>query len=96
MSNKITEASNSLMAQAAESADAAIHGTQRLANHAMDGVSHSLQVASKQVRASTNQASDKTIAYIRDEPVKSMLIAAATGAALVALARLIGRPTSPY
>lgn len=74
MSNKLAETSHSLMEHAAHSADAAIHGTQRLAN----------------------QASDKTIAYIRDEPVKSMLIAAATGAALVALARLIGRPNSPY
>ena len=96
MSDKITDASNSLIAQATHSADAALQGTQRLATQAMDGVSHSLQVASKQVRESANLASDKTIAYIRDEPVKSMLIAAATGAALVALARLVGRPNSTY
>lgn len=96
MSNTITDASNSLLEHAAHSADVAIHGTQRLANQAMDGVSHSMQVASKQVRESANLASDKTITYIRDEPVKAMLIAAATGAALVALARLIGRPNSAY
>ena len=96
MSNKIIDASNSLIDQAAQSADAAINGTHRLANQAMDGVSHSFQVASKQVREGANLASDKTIAYIRDEPVKSVLIAVATGAALVALARLIGRPSSSY
>jgi ElaB/YqjD/DUF883 family membrane-anchored ribosome-binding protein len=96
MSNSITDASHSLIGHAAQSADAAIHGTQRLANQAVEGVTHSLQVAGKQVRHSASQASDKTVAYIRDEPVKSMLIAAAAGAALVALAWLIGRPNSSY
>jgi len=88
--------SHSLMEQAAHSADAAIHDTQRMANQAMEGMSHSLQSAGKQVRVGAQQASDTTIAYIRDEPVKSMLIAAATGAALVALARLISRPHSSF
>ncbi|MEO7108083.1 MAG: hypothetical protein ABIZ09_17035 [Rhodoferax sp.] len=92
MSNSITDASNRFIDQAAHSADTAIHSTQRLANDAMEGVSHSLQTARKQVVSGANQASDKTIAFIRDEPVKSVLIAAATGAALVALSRLIGRP----
>jgi hypothetical protein len=31
------------------------------------------------------------VAYIRDEPVKAMLIAAATGAALMALINLVSR-----
>jgi ElaB/YqjD/DUF883 family membrane-anchored ribosome-binding protein len=34
------------------------------------------------------QASDETVNYIKHEPVKSMLIAAATGAALMALISL--------
>lgn len=96
MFNKISDASNSLMEHAAHSADVAIHSTQRVANQAMEGMSHSLQNAGKQVRIGAHQASDTTIAYIREEPVKSMLIAAATGAALVALARLISRPNSTY
>ncbi len=73
-SNTITDASNALIAHAAQSADAMVHSTQRLAN----------------------QASDKTVAYIREKPVKSMLIAAATGAALVALARMAVRPGNPH
>ena len=96
MFNQTTDAPHNLIDQAAKSADAAIHSTQRFANNAMEGVSHSLQTAGKQARDNANMVSDRTITYIRDEPVKSMLIAAATGAALVALARLLGRPGSPY
>ncbi len=92
MSNNITDATNSFIDQAAHSADDAIHSTQRLANQAMNGMSTSLQTARKQVMDGANQATDKTVAYIRDQPVKSVLIAAATGAALIALTRLIGRP----
>lgn len=94
MSNSISEASNRFIDQATHTADAAINSTQRMANQAMDGVSHSLQTARKQVVHGANQASDKTVAYIRNEPVKSVLIAAAAGAVLVALARFIGRPNS--
>jgi ElaB/YqjD/DUF883 family membrane-anchored ribosome-binding protein len=83
------------MEHAAHSADVAIHDTQRLANRAVEAVSQSLQNAGKQVKGGAQQASDTTIAYIREEPVKSMLIAAATGAALVALARLASRPSNP-
>jgi ElaB/YqjD/DUF883 family membrane-anchored ribosome-binding protein len=39
------------------------------------------------------RASDMTIGYIKDEPVKAILIAAATGAALMALLTLLGRRT---
>ncbi len=95
-SNTIADASNALIEHAAQSADAMVHSTQRLANQAVDGVSQSLQTAGRQVRDSASMASDKTVAYIREEPVKSMLIAAATGAALVALARLVARPRNPH
>lgn len=90
-----SDSSNSLLEHAAQSADAVVHSTQRLANQAVEGVSHSLQAAGRQVRDGAHLASDKTISYIREEPVKSMLIAAATGAALVALARLAARPHNP-
>jgi ElaB/YqjD/DUF883 family membrane-anchored ribosome-binding protein len=94
MSNTISEASHNLIDQAADSAGSAVQGTQRMASQAVDGVSRSLQAASKQVLDRAGQASDKTVAYIRDEPVKSMLIAAATGAALVALTRFFGRSSN--
>jgi ElaB/YqjD/DUF883 family membrane-anchored ribosome-binding protein len=46
---------------------------------------------SRQARARARQASDSTVAYVRDEPVKSVLLAAATGAALLALFNLLAR-----
>jgi ElaB/YqjD/DUF883 family membrane-anchored ribosome-binding protein len=46
---------------------------------------------SNQLREKALQASDTTVGYIRNEPVKAMLIAAATGAALMALIGLLGR-----
>ena len=94
--NSTPDATNSLMEHAAQSADAMVHSTQRLANQAVQGVSHSLKTAGKLVREGANLVSDKTVAYIREEPVKSMLIAAVTGAALVALARLAARPSNPH
>ena len=46
---------------------------------------------SAQLRERAVKASDSTVGYIKDEPVKAMLIAAATGAALMALVSLITR-----
>jgi len=46
---------------------------------------------SAQLREKALQASDTTVGYIRSEPVKAMLIAAATGAALMALIGLLSR-----
>lgn len=44
-----------------------------------------------QLRLKAEHASDTTVGYIRQEPVKAMLIAAATGAALMALISLVAR-----
>ena len=46
---------------------------------------------SAQLREKALQATDTTVGYIKDEPVKSMLIAAATGAALMGLVGLMTR-----
>ncbi len=90
--NKTSGASNSLIEHATQSADAALHTTQRVANEAMAGLSHSLQAANHQVRESMHQATDKTVGYIRKEPVKAVLIAAATGVALTVLLGIFSRP----
>lgn len=47
--------------------------------------------SSEQLRERALRASDTTVSYIKDEPVKSMLIAAATGAALMAMLSLMTR-----
>lgn len=58
-----------------------------LAQRGMDAV----RDTSQQVRERALRVGDGTVGYIRDEPVKSVLIAAATGAVLVALVSLMGR-----
>ena len=52
---------------------------------------NAVREGSRQARATARQASASTVAYVRDEPVKSMLMAAATGAALLALFNLLTR-----
>jgi ElaB/YqjD/DUF883 family membrane-anchored ribosome-binding protein len=69
-----------LLNRATEQASAAAH-------RSMDAVRDS----SHELRAKAQEAADTTVAYIKDEPVKAMLIAAATGAALMALVGLLGR-----
>lgn len=46
---------------------------------------------SHQLKEKALRASHNSVNYIKDEPVKSMLIAAATGAALMALVSLVSR-----
>ena len=46
---------------------------------------------SLQLREKAKQAGDTTAGYISQDPIKAMLIAAATGAALMALVSLMGR-----
>lgn len=46
---------------------------------------------SQQLRKSAQRASDNTVDYIKAEPMKSVLIAAATGAVLMALVGLLSR-----
>ncbi len=45
----------------------------------------------RRLRDTAVQVSDGTVQYVRDEPVKSVLIAAATGALLMGLASLLAR-----
>ena len=61
-----------------------------MAHRGMDSV----RETSHQLRLKVEHASDSTVSYIREEPVKSVLIAAATGAALMALVTLVARSRS--
>lgn len=49
---------------------------------------------SLRMRERAQHASDQTLGYIRDEPVKALLIAAATGAVLMALVNLFRHTSS--
>jgi ElaB/YqjD/DUF883 family membrane-anchored ribosome-binding protein len=77
------DTSSHLIDQTAESADRAIGAARRGVAAAREG-SHRLMERA-------NHATDSTVTYIRDEPVKSMLIAAAAGATLMALVGLLTR-----
>jgi ElaB/YqjD/DUF883 family membrane-anchored ribosome-binding protein len=92
--------SNSTLAEkAAETTANALDSTQRTANQALNSVGRAvdhgverMREASHQVREGAARASESTANYIRHDPVKSVLIAAATGAALMALVSLLTRP----
>ena len=84
---KTPEESNPVVDEAAKSADQAIKSTRRVANEALESLSGGVE----NVRERALRASDSTVNYIKDEPVKAILIAAAVGAALMALVSLMGR-----
>ena len=66
----------------------------RLTTQAETAARHGAEVVretSAQLRAKAMKAQESTVLYIKEEPVKSMLIATATGAALMALISLVGR-----
>lgn len=78
--------------------DRAANATVRAAENAAESAEGAAQRSVAAVRAGSqhlldraHQASDRTVGYIQHEPVKSMLIAAATGAALMALVGLLTR-----
>jgi ElaB/YqjD/DUF883 family membrane-anchored ribosome-binding protein len=54
-----------------------------------------MRSARSQLRAQAIRASDGAAVRIRDEPFKAVLIAAATGVALMALVALLSRTRSP-
>ncbi len=83
MSEKIDEARGQvapMLSKVSSQAEAA-------ARRGMDAV----RDTSQQLREKAVQASDMTVAYVKDEPVKAMLIAAATGALLMGIISMMGR-----
>ncbi len=90
--NKPAEMTNALIDQATHAADQVAKSSQHLADSALEGVRHT----SHQMRVKAEHAADNTVHYIQHEPVKSMLMAAATGAALMALVSLISRSRSQH
>ena len=59
-----------------------------LAQRGVDAV----RASSQQIRDRALLATDATAGYIKNDPIKAVLIAAATGAALMALVGLLNRP----
>jgi len=88
---------------AMHSAETILENTQRAANGALEDMTHALdqsmeraREAGAQLRSSAHRASLVTGNLIRHDPVKSVLIAAAAGAALMAIVNLLARPCGRY
>lgn len=77
--------------QAAPLLNRATEQVNSLAQRGVDAV----RGGSQQLRDQARHASDSTVGYIKDEPVKAVLIAAATGAVLMALVSLMSRSRHP-
>lgn len=73
--------------QAGPMLDRAAEQASALAQRGVDTV----RETSQQLRDKALRASESTVKYVKDEPVKSVLIAVATGAALMALASMKSR-----
>ncbi len=84
----IDRATSQANAMAQRGVDAARDTAQR-------GVDAARETA-QQLRERALRASDNTVTYIRDEPVKSMLIAAAVGAGLMAVLGMLRRDRGSY
>jgi ElaB/YqjD/DUF883 family membrane-anchored ribosome-binding protein len=79
--------------QAAESADAAIRSARQKAHDALDGLSDKMQNVKEQATATLEKLRpqlDSVASYAKEEPTKALLIAAASGAALMGLIALLG------
>ena len=89
----VDSAANSLQELRHQTAPALERASEQMSAMAHRGMD-SVRETSHQLRLKVEHASDSTVSYIREEPVKSVLIAAATGAALMALVTLVARSRS--
>lgn len=76
-----------LRQQASPRLDQASQQASEMAHHGVQSV----RDTTRRLRESAEHVSAGTRQYVRDEPVKSVLIAAATGALLMAVASLLAR-----
>ena len=85
--DQISEGVDAVRAQAAPALNRLATDAEQFTRRSVDKV----REGSQQLREQALRASDKTLIFIKDEPVKAVLIAAAVGAVLMALATLVGR-----
>lgn len=84
---RLTDEAHQMADRAQPVIDRLIKSAESLARRSIDGA----RDGSQQLRERAAHATDSTVSYIKDEPVKSMLIAAAAGAALMAVVSLLSR-----
>ena len=83
--DNLTNTMQDLCHKATPAMERAVESVNAFAHRGVDGV----RETSQQLRIKAEKASENTVNYIRQEPVKAVLIAAATGAALMALINLV-------
>lgn len=79
------QAAHRMVDEAAPVIDRLTHRAQDMAHRGQEW----LHDNTERVRTGLVRASDRTVGYVRDEPVRSVLAAAAVGAVVYALARMI-------
>ena len=87
ITNKPAKTSHNLADMAGPLMESANEQVTEMAQRVVEAVRES----SQQLQDRAARVSDSTVKYIRNEPVKSLLIAAATGAVLMALVNLMWR-----
>ena len=85
--NKVSEKVDEARSQIAPAVDNASD----MANSAMAKARETWNDASGQMREQAQKAADMATDYAKDEPFKAMLVAAATGALLMGLIRMMAR-----
>ena len=88
MNNPLSHNSNQgLINQASDAASDALAATQRTADEAMNSLTQAVQ----KLRDDAGRVTDRTSDMIRHDPLKAVLIAAATGAAVMVMAGWLSR-----
>ncbi len=85
--NRLSDKVEDLRSQAAPLLNKVTSQAEAAARRGMEAV----RDTSQQLRERALQASDMTVNYVKDEPIKAMLIAAATGALLMGIISMLGR-----
>lgn len=89
--NTLLNTGAAVLDQASVAVDQASHVAQRGAEAVRDTVRDTMRDGVQVARDKAANLSDHTVSYIKDEPVKSVLIAAAAGATLMGLLSLMVR-----
>ena len=91
MNSNVTSPIADTASDAFERTRSAVEGIADDARTLADRGARAVREGTQKLREETAHAAESTVGYIKDEPVKAVLIAAATGAALMALVMLASR-----
>ena len=96
--DRVAQRSDAAIQAGADAAHDALQGLSQSARQWQADAGHlsqrgleALRDSTRQVRERAHQAGERTVGYVHDEPVKALLIAAAAGAALMAVLGMMGR-----